>query len=139
MPHNPPQIGCYLDRALYTPDELSREIIALAVSFGMPPIPGAEPIEPAPEGESEFLFEASNDAIDWLNENTLADAPFCFWDNDDERGAFGLWPSVDGAKDDPSVLVEGPKDCQVEYVLEINDHGNATLYRLERVEVWSVV
>ena len=130
---NTPEIGCYLDHGNYTSDELSQEIIDIAVEFGM-----AEPELSVPEGDddySEFLHDASEDAIAWLNDT--ARPPFTYWSNDGQ--AFGLWPDIDGAQEDESVHVNGPKDIYTSYILEINDHGNATLYELTRREVWSVV
>jgi len=54
---------------------------------------------------------------------------------------FGFWPheSLGDAAMDDAVLCIGPKDTCPDYILETNDHGNVTMYRVELVEEWSCV
>jgi len=54
---------------------------------------------------------------------------------------FGFWPceDLDGALMNEDVLHVGPKDTRPDYIMETNDHGNVTMYRVELVEEWSCV
>lgn len=88
----------------------------------------------------EALFEA-------LDEHA---APYCRFGAHDGDGAdYGFWVSWDSLEDDaragtvlkvdagdewPDPLPEG-----TEYVLEVTDHGNGTLYTTDGTELWSVV
>jgi len=125
-------IGCYIDGSGNNPDEFSQDILDFTENLGY------EYDHPIPEGEdkSQSLYEESEDAVDWLNEHTLDSRPaFTYWTVDD--GSLLLTANVDEARDE--ALVIGPKDTRPEYLLEISDHGNATLYNISREEVWSVV
>lgn len=135
-----PAIGCYLDHGNYSSDELSEEICRLAIGFGWEPDDEAAAVIDAdmddersngPDVErSEQLDELAQEAEDWLNGQEIRS--FLWWGNDGECGAFGLWPNVDGAKEDcafvSSKAQEWPADDFRGEWLHINDRGNVTLY-----------
>lgn len=86
----------------------------------------------------EELVDEEDTAIDWLNE-CVADGddltpPFAYFSNDGEVGAFGLWIDAETATLELPNVEELP-----EHAVEVNDHGNVTLYKLQLVPVWSVV
>ncbi len=89
---------------------------------------------------------------------SIADAhcpDYCYFGSTDGDGAeIGVWPSLDQLEEDsrevcePDGVLKMPagdpfpptKSCA--YVYEVNDHGNATLYRRagrQWREVWSIV
>lgn len=74
--------------------------------------------------------------------------PFCYFGAHEGDGAdFGFWPSHDAIRDaihDDEILEvcdhrNARRRDMPQYVYHINDHGNATLYRIELVEEWSIV
>ena len=76
--------------------------------------------------------------------------PFCYFGAHPGDGAdFGFWVSHEAIRDaihDGEIVgveagAEWPDDKEgAEYVLEINDHGNMTLFCLaDRAEIWSIV
>lgn len=105
--------------------------------------------------EAEGYFE-SEDA-DWdLNEILFPildqhAPPFCYFGSHEGDGAdFGFWISWDAIEDachDGSILRvragdtwrDGNLTEEVEFVLEVTDHGNASLFTCGGEEVWSVV
>jgi hypothetical protein len=143
-----PAIGCHIDQGNYNPTELSIAIIELAEGLGFPI--DAE-LRKAMESIDEELCEAdiidagAQEAEDWLNDQETRS--HLSWHSNGEAGAFGLWPYVEGAREDcefvSSKEQEYPADDYRGEWLHVNDHGNATLYvRSENgqdVEVWSVV
>lgn len=169
-----PSIGCYLDHANYGVDELNREIISLAEGYGWRPddegratIDAYDNIDLDEErgnGPDIDLAEQLNDlvdeAVDWLNDQETR--PFLYWANEGEANAFGLWPNVEGAKEDcgfvsvkshadarslgietdPDDSAYPSADYRGEW-LHVNDHGNCTLYVRNDdgtdTEIWSVV
>ncbi len=90
----------------------------------------------------EALFEALGEvappyAIFGAHEGDGADYGFWVcWESleEDCRGRDASVVKVDAGDEWPSPLPEG-----VEYVAEVNDHGNATLFTRDGEEVWSVV
>lgn len=151
-----PAIGCYLDHANYSNFELSLEILDLAASLGMPHdaeiaalrLKLADDLadnEATRCDDEEVINYASEDAINWLNENEPR--PFLYWANEGEANAFGLWPNVDSAREDcafvSSKKMDTPLDGYQGEWLHINDHGNCTLYirdgRGRDKTIWSVV
>ena len=90
---------------------------------------------------------------DMLNEFA---PPYCYFGSHPGDGAdYGFWPMMDSLEEDAlngDVLKinagdEWPEDeirervemdC-ISYVLEVNDHGNVTLYTTDHKEVWSCV
>jgi hypothetical protein len=93
-----------------------------------------------PQWDLESLFSA-------LEEHA---PPFGYFGSSDGDGAdYGFWPSWDAINDavsDGSVLKINAGDERpdpfpegVEYVLEVNDHGNASLYATDGSEVWGIV
>ncbi len=75
--------------------------------------------------------------------------PYCYFGTNEGDGAdYGFWIAWDSLEDDcryGDVLKipsgdEWPEDLEgAEYVLEVNDHGNAMLYATDHTEVWSCV
>jgi len=99
------------------------------------------------DGEgSEDDSECVNALFDALGEFA---PPYCYFGAHEGDGAdYGFWVSWDSLEDDcrsGAVLkindgAEWPDGLDgAEYVLEVTDHGNATLYTPDHVEVWSVV
>ena len=146
-----PSIGCHLDHAHYNTDELSTAIVELAIEFGYEP--GKEDSALVlcsnnhwlNDDASQALYEASEEAIEWLNGQETRS--HLYWANEGEAGAFGLWPNIDGAKEDCEFISSKeneypPKDFAGEW-LHVNDHGNCTLYVRDGQgndkEIWSVV
>lgn len=147
-----PSVGCYLDHANYNVDELNRRIIELARSFGYQLDIDAQAALAAADADeagedcdvSEMLDWAADAAIDWLNDQEQR--PFLYWANEGEANAFGLWPNVEGAREDVGFVSsrnqEYPADDYEGEWLHVSDHGNATLYMRtngQDSEVWSVV
>jgi hypothetical protein len=161
-PYGQPSTGCYLDHANYNVDELNRRIIRLAASFGrvdpQDDALAALPLVDLSEDDSEKLNWAADSAIDWLNEQETR--PFLYWANEGEANAFGLWPSVESAKEDCGFVSGQSEDADpydsdypdADYRgewLHVNDHGNCTLYVREDLpngcargffdrEIWSI-
>ena len=92
----------------------------------------ASDIQTYEEANSDFLNETLFDA---LQEHA---PPYCYFGAHPGDGAdFGFWVSEgiqDTDCDDLAIVEDLPS-----YALEINDHGNMTLYRVTREEVWSCV
>ena len=145
-----PEIGCYLDHGSRNSEELSIDIVDLAEGYGYKPSKEYGEVINMEEDDrdefySEVLSEESDDAIDWLNGHACRD--YCYWSNEGYAGAFGLWPDIDGAREDCGFISskeqDRPDDGFVGLWMEVNDHGNATLYRRGRnghdYEIWSVV
>ena len=109
------------------------------------------------ERDYELSDDFSLEAEEWLNDN--ASLTYAYWGWDD--GNFGLWPSVENAKEgcdfvsvksladaqrlgietDPEDPSYPPEDYEGEW-LHISDHGNCTLYLRQDgkdTEVWGVV
>ncbi len=168
-----PSIGCHLDQSYRNADGHNAAVIRLAMSLGFQPDRQTlNAIAREEHGclsdsrdfpDSELLNECADDAETWLNEQETRS--FLYWANNGDVGAFGLWPNVEGAKEDCG-FVSGQKDDadpdDSDYPdsdyrgewLHVSDHGNCTLYvREERTgifktadgpayidrEVWSVV
>ncbi|ANS03754.1 hypothetical protein [uncultured Mediterranean phage uvDeep-CGR2-KM24-C26] len=93
----------------------------------------------------QAIHETIESAVELLNEATdpsnYEDArpPFSFWDWT-ENGDFGLWAAVylveHHARYESDVV---SADDAPDFIMDVNDHGNMTLYAIERREVWSVV
>lgn len=141
-------IGVYVDGNSCNTTEGSREVVEFAVSFGMPePAPfelDAESSEDAEPQEAEYWEYEAADAESWFDEQqaftvrgkVVGVPPFTYWSW--HNGDFGLWPDTDMSAND-DVLVLGPKDTRPEFILDINERGNCTLYQIERKEVWACV
>lgn len=153
--YNAPSIGCYIDHANYSADELSEEICYLAINLGWSPdaealdILNADMDDERSDGpnhdRSEALDELAREAEDFLNSQETR--PFLYWSNDGYAGAFGLWPNTEGAKEDCAFVSsrkqEWPADDFRGEWLHINERGNCTLYVRDNAsrdcEIWSVV
>ncbi len=97
--------------------------------------------------DEEHMLEALFEALD------ACSPPFSrFGAHNGDGCDYGFWldmDSLDEAVRDGDVLkvnagdewpdVAGMRVAGYEYVLEVSDHGNMTLYTLEGVEVWGVV
>lgn len=170
-----PQIGCRLDQSYRNADSHNAAVIRLAIGLGWQPdrqtlnVIAREEHGALSESrdfpDSELLCECADDAENWLNDQEAR--PFLYWANSGDTGAFGLWPNVDGAKEDcgfvsRKTISEETDPDDSEYPapdyrgewLHVSDHGNATLYvREDRTgifktadgpayidrEIWSVV
>lgn len=81
------------------------------------------------------------DLTEYLNEIA---PPFCYFGTHEGDGAeFGFWPSWDSIDDainatDEILKVSDTSEAP-EFILHINDHGNATLYRVKLKEAWAIV
>jgi hypothetical protein len=88
-------------------------------------------------------FEALFEALDEFP------PPFCFFGAHEDDGAdYGFWLSDDAIQDaihDGEIVKvdagdEWLEDVSADYVLEVNDHGNMTLFDTRtRQELWSIV
>lgn len=90
--------------------------------------------------------EQANDDCTALFDILDAHCPdFCTFGAHDWDGSdYGVWPSLDAVEDSSDVFKGDYRDApkSARYALEVNDHGNATLYRRAGnrwVECWSVV
>ena len=158
-----PTIGCYIDGANQPQIEGDVRTVRLAEDFGR--LLDRETrnfcrrveLKVATERDYEMSDDFSREAEEWLNDN--ASITYAYWGWDD--GNFGLWPSVENAKDgcdfvsvksladaqrlgietDPEDSSYPPKDYEGRW-LHISDHGNCTLYLRQDgkdTEVWGVV
>lgn len=93
--------------------------------------------------------EVINDAIDCANEWAPA---FCYAGmHIGDSSDLGIWPDFDAIEESEEVIkisdlseldAMSPCESSAEYALHVNDHGNATLYRLTLggpVELWAIV
>ncbi len=96
--------------------------------------------------QQDYALEALFDALDQCA------PPYCYFGSHEGDGAdYGFWISWDSLNEDtdnefgPVVKVNAgdewpnPLPDGAEFVLEVNDHGNATLLTATDEEVWSVV
>jgi len=77
--------------------------------------------------------------FDALNEHAL---PYCYFGAHQGDGSdYGFWPSIESIEqeiqDGTIVNIDGP-DMPDAFV-QINDHGNITLYDRQMREIWSIV
>lgn len=101
---------------------------------------GAAP-DMMPPGEESV--DAFNDLFARLNHR----APiFCYFGVHRERGRgsdYGFFPdfnAIEEASNDGDLLkTDAGSSGQPGYILEVNDHGNVTLYALTKEEVWNCV
>lgn len=104
--------------------------------------------------DSDCWTDEEHEAASWLANEDLMDAlnehapPYCYFGAHPGDGAdFGFWPCEDAIRDaihDGEILcVEDSRNAErrviPEYVYHVNDHGNATLYRITLEPAWSVV
>ena len=141
-------IGCYIDganqpqiegdvRSVRLSEELGRVLDRETRNFCLRVENGV-----TTERDYELGDDFSREAEEWLNDN--ASLTYAYWGWDD--GNFGLWPSVDNAKDGCEFVTSKdeeypPEDFQGHW-LHISDHGNCTLYLRQDgkdTEVWGVV
>jgi hypothetical protein len=142
---NPP-IGCYFDSARGGTD-IEFRVIELAIRYGWEDKDAAEFYEKDEDSlggdEFEELTDYAMEAVDHLN--SLETRSFLSWQW--YEGDFGLYPDVDGAKEDcgfvSSKNQDYPDDDYRGEWLHINDHGNATLYVRDEAdedkEIWLTV
>lgn len=109
-------------------------------------------IEKRMKSEDYYESEDSDFDLDELFSILNAHTPdFCYFGSHPGDGAdYGVWIDEefyhstpdDVLKIDASELRPKVKDCQESHILEVNDHGNMTLWRKSSsrwVECWSVV
>jgi hypothetical protein len=156
-----PSIGCYLDQGNRNVTELDCEVMKIAIGYGYEPgetdsalLTCASRYDWLNDNGHEALTEAADGAIDWLNEQETRS--FLYWAHDGDAGAFGLWPNVDGAKEDCAFVsrkecdeTTDPDNADYPYAdyrgewLHVSDHGNCTLYVRQGdgtdKEIWSIV
>ena len=86
----------------------------------------------------EELDECVVELQDMLDEYAPA---FCYFGSNEGDGAdFGFWISEDQLRDGQQEGdLESRNDLPAEYFYHVNDHGNATLYRVKLETVWEVV
>jgi len=88
--------------------------------------------------DPQILTEIEDEIIDKINDALIDNvSDFVYFGlSDHESGLYGFWPSVEAALNDEYTLrVEDLPD----YIIQVNDHGNVTLYKVTLEEVWSVV
>lgn len=138
----------------YAPDEAARIVEEYAAVYDRlddddPALEGDEE-RPDLRDEADYLFSALYDAL-----NNIA-PPFAYFGAHWGDGAdYGFWPSqyaldwaisagevaTIGSDDTYCVNIQGRAESLPVYAVEVNDHGNMTLYQLEitRRELWSIV
>lgn len=143
------QIGCWLDHGCRTAEEIAIDIVDLAIEFGMAKPDDWDSLCTCQnEDDVEAIDEEMENAIEWLNDNHTL--PYCYWANEGEAGAFGLWPSLETARECiaesgfvSSREQEWPDDDYRGEWLHINERGNCVLYVRDDSgtdrEIWSVV
>lgn len=151
---NPP-IGCYFDGA-NGQEYNDIRVLKLAMEYGWND-EGAKAIIEADEltkDQRDILADTVQDAEDYLN--NLENRPFLSWQRND--GNFGLYPNVDGAREDVGFVSHSsrnhtdecdPNDASYPHPdyrgewLHVTDHGNVTLYVRgedgKDTEMWGVV
>jgi hypothetical protein len=152
-------IGCYFDGARGSTD-IEWNIIEMALEFGWDDLDALkfnEDKDPDDlnDDDYEMLSELSDSAIDYLNEQESRS--YLYWQWND--GDFGLYPDVNGAKEDCEfvsstgplwhtnqgyqIAKEYPPDDYVGEWLHINERGNCVLYVRDEKgndeEIWSCV
>lgn len=126
-----PAIGCYFDGAAGQ-DYNDLRVLELAINYGWEDKDAQELIDKGQheidEAHCQLLSDVVQEAEDYLN--SLETRPFLSWQWYD--GDFGLYPDVEGAKEDcefvSSRKQEYPDDDYEGEWLHVNDHGNVTLY-----------
>lgn len=109
--------------------------------FRMETIAAARSVDPESDAASGII----GDLFDALDE--LA-APYCYFGAHAGDGSdYGFWPDVESLEADARWMGTGVTKIEAgdsypegfDYVMEVNDHGNVTLYGPDRKEIWSVV
>lgn len=131
------EIGCHIDGNYMNADEFSLAIIKLAEDLGYQDAYDEKP-EETDTDYSQVLHDMSCDCVDYINAETIETRPpFTYWTV--EESQLFLCADVDDAQSEDSVIKSDDNNPAPSYILEVNDHGNATLYMIERKEVWTVV
>jgi hypothetical protein len=137
-------IPCFVDEILWhDPENEVAERIKSRYEVGM--LEDEEDFNPDDYFESEDAsYDLNEDLFNELN-RLCEDIPYCYFGASEGDGSdYGFWISVDDFDFDGlkvSDLSEVSDDYNGE-ILEINDHGNMTLYvknNEEFEEIWSVV
>jgi hypothetical protein len=121
-------IGCIIDCNHNSSDDLALEILEFASTFGYV----YDEFAGSTMDFSDYLYETSEDAVMWLNENVQL-PPFCYFIVEDN--SLFITPDIEGVREDDDVVT-----CEdtPSYVLQVNERGNTTLYRVTLEEVWGV-
>lgn len=99
-----------------------------------------------PDAIETFIEGAGREALESYCAPYLS-----FYENSD--GLFGYWPDITMLEEDarsrsgvvkvnagdPWPPLWPPHGDDIQYVMEVTDHGNVTLYNRRRVEIWSCV
>lgn len=137
-------IGCYFDGTMgQTYNNLM--VLELALEYGWNSDDALDLVETGEDDltdeQVEFLSEVVDEAIDYLNDQETRSFLVWQW----SEGDFGLYPDIEGAKEDVEFVSsknqDYPDDDYQGEWLHINDHGNCTLYVREKgkdKEIWSV-
>jgi hypothetical protein len=142
--YNNPPIGCYFDGAHgQTYNDI--QVIKLAMDYGWNDADAQAIIDCDDndrEPDPEIMADIVQDAEGYLN--GLEARSFLSWQWND--GDFGLYPNIEGAKEDCEFVSSRKQDCPDDDYegewLHINDHGNVTLYVRQNgqdKEIWSCV
>lgn len=142
--YNNPPIGCYFDGASGQQYNDIR-VLKLAIGYGWADADATAIIEAdePTEQQQDMMTDVLNDAESYLND--LETRPFLSWQW--SEGDFGLYPNIEGAKEDcefvSSKQQDYPPDDYTGEWLHVSDHGNATLYVRgddgKDTEIWSLV
>lgn len=120
------------DEDMPTTNDLD-SLIQVAEDFDHDDISGAN------QESGEELFAELIDALD-----DLAPPYAMFGAHPGDGADYGFWPDMDtlmedAEHDDSVVKIDARTGLPPAYVVEVNDHGNVTLYAVTLTEVWSVV
>lgn len=106
------------------------------------------------DGRAEDDENALSDFVDTAGREALESycPPYMRFDENHD-GQFGFWPDISCLEDDvrsrsgvvkvnagdPWPPLRTADGDAIDYVMEVNDHGNVTLYSRSRREIWSCV
>ena len=106
------------------------------------------------DGRAEDDESALGNFVDTAGREALEGycSPYLRFD-ENPHGQFGFWPDISSLEDDarsrsgvvkvnagdPWPPLWPPHGDDIHYVMEVNDHGNVTLYSRSRRELWSCV
>ena len=129
------KVGCYVDESAGSADDCNTRTVEFAMGYGFKPGRGWR--------DPEWLHEVGDQAVDFLNgKEKRSHMSWSFEDN-----SLFLMANVESAKEDCAFVsskeqAEPDQGFRGEW-LEINDHGNCTLYvrgpKAVDTEIWSVV
>ena len=100
----------------------------------------SETVWPGDDGSMTDDDETISAAVDELAELLQYFAPpYCYFGAHDGDGSdFGYWPSWDSIDELPK-FDELPDELPGDDFVVVSDHGNATLYSADGLELWAIV